>query len=113
MTEVTLTRKLVLEEPHKVSDGAGGFTEVWIALGVVWADVRAGTGREREAAGLSTVSSVPYRITVRAAPHGASSRPKADQRFRDGGRLFRIMAVTERDSRGMYLECIAREETSA
>jgi head-tail adaptor len=113
MKDVALTRKLVLEEPQKVSDGAGGFTEVWIALGVLWADVRAGTGREREAAGLFTVSTVPYRITVRAAAHGAPSRPKPDQRFRDGERLFRIMAVTERDPRGMFLECYAREEVSA
>jgi head-tail adaptor len=112
MKEVKLTRKLVLEEPQKVSDGAGGFTEVWLALGVLWADVRAGTGREREAAGLFTVSTVPYRITVRAAPHGAPSRPKPDQRFRDGERLFRIMAVTERDAEGRYLECYAREEVS-
>jgi head-tail adaptor len=113
MRDVALIRKLVLEEPQKVSDGAGGFTEVWIALGVLWADVRAGTGREREAAGLSTVSTVPYRITVRAAPHGAPSRPRPDQRFRDGERLFRIMAVTERDAGGMYLECFVREEVSA
>lgn len=113
MSDITLNRKLVLEEPQRVSDGAGGFTEVWVALGVLWAEVRAGTGREREAAGLFTVSTVPYRITVRAAPPGAPSRPKPDQRFRDGERLFRIMAVTERDSRGMYLECFAREEVSA
>lgn len=113
MKDVALTRKLVLEEPQKVTDGAGGFTEVWVALGVLWADVHAGTGREREAAGLFTVSTVPYRITVRAAPHGAPSRPKPDQRFRDGERLFRIMAVTERDPHGMYLECFAREEVSA
>jgi head-tail adaptor len=113
MKDVALTRKLVLEEPQKVPDGAGGFTEVWVALGVLWADVRAGTGREREAAGLFTVSTVPYRITVRAAPDGAPSRPKPDQRFRDGERLFRIMAVTERDAAGMYLECFSREEVSA
>ena len=113
MNDVALNRKLVLEEPQKASDGAGGFTEVWVALGVLWADIRAGTGREREAAGLFTVSTVPYRITIRAAPYGAPSRPKPDQRFRDGERLFRIMAVAERDSRGMYLECFAREEVSA
>jgi head-tail adaptor len=113
VTEVELTRKLVLEEPQKVSDGAGGFSEVWVVLGILWADVRAGAGREREAAGLFTVSTVPYRITVRAAPHGAPSRPKPDQRFRDGDRLFRILAVTERDAKGVYLECFAREEVSA
>ena len=113
MRAPALTRRLVLEEAQKVSDGAGGFTEVWVALGVLWADVRAGTGRERETAGLVTVSTVPYRITVRGAPHGAPSRPKPDQRFRDGERVFRIMAVTERDPQGRYLECFAREEVSA
>lgn len=112
MTRLALTRKLVLEDPQKVPDGAGGFSQVWIALGVLWADIRAGTGREREAAGLFTVSTVPYRVTVRAAPYGAPSRPKPDQRFRDGERIFRIMAVTERDSHGTYLECFAREEVS-
>ena len=86
---------------------------MWVALGVLWAEVRAGTGREREAAGLYTVSTVPYRITVRGAPHGAPSRPRSDQRFRDGERIFRIMAVTERDPQGTYLECFAREEVSA
>lgn len=112
MKSVQLNRRLVLEEAQRVSDGAGGFTEIWLALGVLWADVRAGTGREREAAGLFTVSTVPYRITVRAAPHGAPSRPRPDQRFRDGARIFRIMAVTERDPQGMFLECYAREEVS-
>lgn len=113
MTQPTLTRKLVLEEPRRIPDGAGGFTEVWIALGVLWGDVRAGTGRERESAGLATVSTVPYRIIVRGVPHGAPSRPRADQRFREGARVFRILAVTERDPKGMYLECHAREEVSA
>ncbi|MBM9595210.1 head-tail adaptor protein [Roseitranquillus sediminis] len=113
MAEVMLNRKLVLEEPQKVSDGAGGFTEIWMSLGVLWADVRAGTGSERAAAGVLTVSTVPYRITVRGAPHGAPSRPKPDQRFREGSRIFRILAVTERDPKGTYLECFAREEVSA
>lgn len=113
MSKITLSRRLVLEEPQRTPDGAGGYTEVWVALGVLWADVRAGTGRERDAAGLFTVSSVPFRITVRGAPLGAPSRPRPDQRFRDGARVFRIMAVTERDSRGQYLECFAREEVTA
>ena len=113
MPPVSLSRRLVLEEPQKVPDGAGGFTEVWVALGVLWADVRAGTGRERAAAGVLTASTVPYRITVRGAPYGAPSRPKPDQRFRDGPRVFRIVAVTEQDPTGAYLECFAREEVSA
>ena len=110
---VLLNRRLVLEEPQRVPDGAGGYSEMWVALGVLWGEVRHGTGREREAAGLFTVSSIPYRITVRAAPHGAPSRPRPDQRFRDGERIFRILAVTERDPEARYLECFAREEVAA
>ena len=62
---------------------------------------------------LSTVpalSAVPYRVTVRGAPVGSPSRPKAGQRFREGTRLFLIQAVTERDQFGRYLTCFAREE---
>lgn len=113
MKQVALTRKLILEEAQRTPDGAGGYSEVWVALGALWGDVRPGTGRERQAAGLFTVSSIPYRITVRGAPQGAPSRPRADQRFRDGERLFRILAVTERDAKGRYLECFAKEEVSA
>ena len=56
------------------------------------------------------LSAVPYRVTVRGAPTGAPSRPKAGQRLREGARLFLIQAVTERDQFGRYLTCFAREE---
>lgn len=113
MRRVVLNRKLVLEEPQRVADGAGGYRKVWLALGVLWAEIRAGAGREREGIGTATVSSVPYRITVRAAPAGAPSRPRPEQRFRDGDRIFRIMAVAERDADAKYLECAAREEVAS
>ena len=107
-----LTRKLVLEGQAVVADGAGGFTKSWAVLGIVWAEVLAGTGRDVPGEEI-TLSSIPYRITVRGAPQGASSRPRAEQRFRDGARLFRIVAVTERDAGGQYLTCFAREEEPA
>lgn len=109
MSGVALNRALVLVGTERVPDGAGGYAETWISLGMLWAAIRAGTGREAEAAGLS-VSSVPYKITVRAAPVGAPSRPVAGQRLRDGARLFRILSVTEVDSAARYLTCVAREE---
>ena len=59
--------------------------------------------------GLS-ISTIPYKITVRAAPHGAPSRPIPGQRFRDGVRIFRILSVTELDKGSRYLTCVAREE---
>lgn len=112
MRQPVLNRKLVLEEPLRSPDGAGGFTKAWVELGVHWAEIRAGTGREK-AAEFMTVSSIAFRITVRAAPHGAPSRPKPEQRFRAGSRYFRILAVTESDEAAQYLICFAQEEVSA
>lgn len=109
MKALNLNRALVLEGVVRFPDGAGGFTEAWAALGTHWAEVLPGSGsdvlgEER------MLSAVPYRVTVRGAPVGAPSRPKAGQRFRDGARLFLIQAVTERDQQGRYLTCFAREE---
>jgi head-tail adaptor len=109
MNGPVLTRRLVLEAPQRIADGAGGYSEAWVPLGQLWAEVKAGTGRERSGE-LVTVSTVPYRITVRAAPIGAPSRPRPEQRFREGERLFRILAVAERDAGARYLTCFAHEE---
>lgn len=107
-----LNRRLVLEEAQTVPDGAGGFLKTWVALGMLWASVRPGTGRER-GADSATVTNVPYKITVRAAPYGSPSRPKADQRFREGARIFRITAVSDNDDHGRYLTCVVEEEEAA
>ena len=112
MSAVRLNRRLILEAPQRLGDGAGGFTQAWIALGEVWADVRARAGREKagEAVAISTVG---YKIVVRGAPYGSDQRPQPDQRFREGARLFRILAVAERDPEGRYLTCFAEEEVAA
>ncbi len=109
MSAPRLSRKLVLEEAQRLPDGAGGFTLSWVAKGTLWAAVEAGTGRERAGESV-TVSSVGYRITVRGAAHGAPSRPKPEQRFREGARIFLITAVTEEGPGGHYLTCFASEE---
>ena len=109
MSAPQLTRRLVLEGKTQVPDGAGGFTTEWAALGTLWAELRPGTGRD-VAGEEVTLSSIPYRITLRGAPQGAPSRPVPGQRFRDGERVFAIVAVTERDAAGQFLTCFAREE---
>lgn len=109
MSAPRLNRKLVLEEALRLPDGAGGYAQTWVALGTLWAAVAAGSGREHAGESV-TVSTVVYKITVRAAPQGAASRPKPEQRLRDGARLFRISAVTEADSLDQYLTCFAQEE---
>lgn len=104
-----LARRLVLEGQARTADGAGGFETAWVPLGTLWAEVRPGPGRD--AAGTEvTRSDVAFRITVRGAAPGAPSRPQPEQRFRDGGRTFRILAVTEADASGSHLVCFAREE---
>lgn len=111
MKPPVLNRKLTLETPERVADGAGGYVTTWVALGEHWAEIRPGTGRDR-ALEVMTVARVPLRITLRAAPEGAPSRPRPEQRFREGARIFRILAVTEADAGGRYLTCFAQEEVS-
>lgn len=107
-----LNRRLLLETPARVADGAGGYAESWTALGTVWADVSARSGAERFEAGAPR-SRVSYRITVRAAPEGSSMRPAPEQRFTDGARVFVIRAVAEHDPAGRFLTCFADEEVAA
>lgn len=109
MRRPRLTRRLTLQSSQRVRDDAGGFTTSWITLGEVWAQVSAGTGRDAELAGL-TVSTVPYRIVIRATPAGAPSRPLPGHRLRDGERIFTVLAVTEADHEARYLTVFAREE---
>jgi len=101
-----LNRRLVLEAPVRVADGAGGFSETWVARGQIWAAVTPrGAGREVDQA-----SRLQLSITMRAVPQGAAARPHGRMRFRDGGRLYRIEAVQESDATGRWLTCFAVEE---
>lgn len=101
-----MTRRLVLEAPERVADGAGGYGESWVARGHVWARVEVrGAGREVDQA-----ARLQLKITLRAVPEGAAARPTAAMRFREGARLYRIEAVHEGDPRGRTLTCYAVEE---
>ena len=107
-----LNRRLTLEAPQKVPDGAGGYTTTWVPLGQLWASCQPRGGREKGEGG-APISTVAYKIVVRGAPQGSPARPKPEQRFRDGGRIFNIRAVTEMDETAMYLTCFADEEVVA
>ena len=104
-------RRLQLQERQRQADGAGGFAESWMTLGTLWGALRPGYGRERAVAA-GAVSSVRYRIYVRAAPEGAVSRPRAGQRLVEGGRVFDIEAVAEHGGDGLFLVLYAREEVA-
>lgn len=105
---IRLSRRLVLESRQNLSDGLGGYLTSWKQLGTLWADVLARSGREDFIAGQAQPR-VRFRILVRAAPAGAPSRPRPDQRFREGARIFNILTVTDADPEGRFLEIEAEE----
>ena len=107
-----LERKLTLEERQKVPDTMGGVVTSWEELGTLWANVVARTGREGVVAEKET-SLGSFRILVRGAPVGAPSRPRPDQRFREGSRIYNILSVTESDPHGRFLVCYAQEGVGA
>lgn len=106
-----MNRRLVLEEETRIFDGAGGWSREWRSLGAIWAHVSARGAKERGDDGRER-SSVSHRITVRASPFGSDRRPRADQRLREGARVFRIRGVSEADSRGAFLTIWADEEAA-
>lgn len=106
--EPVLGRKLVLETRTDTPDGRGGFATSWSAVGTLWAEVTARSGRQALVGGRIT-QRVAYRVVVRGAPVGSPSRPRPDQRFREGSRIFTIIAVSENDPEGRYLECWTEE----
>lgn len=109
MSAPRLSHALILETPEQFPDGAGGHIEGWRPLGTLWAEITSRTGRESASAG-APVSKTAFRIVVRGAPIGSPDRPRPQQRFRDGSRIFSIEAVAERDPNGRYLICYAEEE---
>jgi len=112
MSRVRLHRRLALEAEVVTADEAGGFSRTWAARGFVWGEVAPRTGSS--VAGEEVpLSRQAFQITVRGAAPGEPSRPVAGERFRDGSRVFAILAVTERDVDGRYLVCAAREEEPA
>lgn len=107
-----LNRRMVLEGPVAAPDGGGGGRVTWIARGTLWAAVEPSMGAERAGESL-TLSGVSVRVFVRGAPVGSPARPRPEDRFTEGGRVFRILSVTEADADATYLVCQAREEVVA
>ncbi|WP_158967906.1 head-tail adaptor protein [Chachezhania sediminis] len=105
-----LNRLLTLDGPLQTPDNSGGFIDEWVALGQLWAEVRPGSGREARGVASDPLSVVHYQIVVRGAPWGSPDRPEPGRRFREGTRIYRILAVAERDANGHYLTCFAQEE---
>lgn len=92
------TRRLSLEERAAAPDGAGGLEEVWVEIGAFWAALEAKGVREGVEGG-GPSATVSHRAEMRWAAPGAAARPRADQRLREGDRIFAIRGVAEADDR--------------
>lgn len=110
--KLSLTRPMLLEDPVITPDGAGGHALDWVPLGTLWCELRPGAGSERRGP-IAPEGRMLFRIYLRAAPQGSPQRPRPDQRLREGGRVFTLLAVSEADAAGAWLVCHAREEVPA
>lgn len=103
-----LSRRFILEEPADAPDGGGGWTRVWSELGVLWGELTPVSASEL-IAGSRESSRITHRIAVRAKTESAPSRPRPNQRFRLGERVFNIRAVYESQGGFRYLTCLVEE----
>lgn len=98
-----LDRRLVLEYAQRTPDGSGGVSTTWRALADVWAHIETSHGAEAEEHG-GIKASLVHDIRVRARPEIVPSR-----RFRDGRRIYEIVAVMALDERREFLRCRCSE----
>ena len=101
-----LRRRLTLEVPDTVSDGAGGTTGEWSTIAVLWAAVHPRSGAEVFDGG-RVDGRVTHDIWIRARGDIAPG-----QRLRLGSRVFNIRAVLRPDPfvNRMRLICEERDQ---
>ncbi|WP_209425718.1 head-tail adaptor protein [Pararhodobacter sp. SW119] len=108
MNRYSLNRPMLLEQAQFTQDGAGGHATDWHSLGTHWTELSPGPAREVRG-DIVPEGQMAFRIFLRSAPHDSPQRPRPGQRFRDGSRIFNIVAVSEADPLGAFLICHARE----
>ena len=99
----SLNRRLTLEAPVESADGAGGVMRSFETVATLWAEVTpisAARAIEAERAG----ARVTHRIGIRFADDITTMH-----RFRDGERIFRLVALRDRDGRKRFLSIEAEE----
>ena len=84
-----LNRRLVLEAPIETDDGAGGVTRAYIALATVWAQVVPQSMRADLSAQALGAAEF-FRIVLRRRDGITGAH-----RFREGERVYRIVAARE------------------
>jgi SPP1 family predicted phage head-tail adaptor len=98
----TMNRRLTLEAPAETADGAGGVTRGYTAIATLWAAIETVAARNELVADASGAT-VTHRISIRK-----SGDITTRHRFRDGARVFRMVAMRERDN-GRFLDISVEE----
>jgi SPP1 family predicted phage head-tail adaptor len=98
-----LRHRLTLEQLSRVADEGGGFTESWVTVATLSADLRPISGDERfEADRLA--GSITHEVVLR---YRAGVVPA--MRFRNGARIFEILSVIDVEERRRWLICRCEE----
>ncbi len=99
-----MRRRVIVEAPQRISDGAGGFMETWAEVAAVWARVSARSGAERVRAD-RLASVVSHNITIRWRGDVLPT-----MRIKLGQRVFSIIATLEDERRRILIcECEERD----
>jgi SPP1 family predicted phage head-tail adaptor len=100
----TLNRRLVLEAPVEVADGAGGVTRSYQDAATLWAEVTPIAARGDSIADAAGAT-VTHRIVLRTRADITTRH-----RLRDGSRSFRIVALQDRDRRFLDIQAEERRD---
>jgi SPP1 family predicted phage head-tail adaptor len=98
-------RRLTLEAPMEIPDGAGGVARSHESVATLWASVVPVSAREQSDAVQRGVT-LTHRIVLRYSADITSRH-----RFRDGARIFRIVSLRDRDGRKRFLDVQAEERS--
>lgn len=88
-----LKTRLVIQQPIETPDGQGGVVRTWTTFATVWAQVTPLAAR-RDVQADADGATQDYRIVLRS--HLSLT---LQHRFSDGARIYRIVAIRERDDR--------------
>jgi SPP1 family predicted phage head-tail adaptor len=99
-----MNRRLVLEAPVDTPDGAGGAVRSYRTVVTVWASVEPETARGGLVADAQGATAT-HRITIRMRDDVTTRH-----RFRDGGRIYRIVALHEEPARFLTIRAERRTD---
>jgi len=104
MTQVgMLDKRISLQDPSKVSDSMGGFTETWTTVCTVFAAVWPVSATEKIQSAAPTMT-ISHRIRIRYR-----KVLKASWRVLYNGRYFSIVSITDPNEAHEWLDLLCKE----